>query len=110
MKRLLILTLLLAGCASSLVNRRLEEYHTQLDPILHKATMEQIAAKYGPPHREIVIGKARWWSWHFSYGQTGDIIADGGVGVNQSREQYDNLDIRFDSLGVFQEWKAWVQR
>lgn len=108
--RCLLIAIFLVGCASSQVNRRLDEYKAYFDPRLKIATKEQIAGKFGPPYKESVIGKTTLWQYHLSFGTTGNILTSEGVGVSNRWEQYDDITLQFDSLGILKKWNVRVQR
>ena len=112
--------LLLIGCASMQVNSRLQEYKSKLDPMLGKATKDDIVAMFGMPSRTAQLGNSEAWEYHRSFGVRGGANAytpnpRNPYGVNtyasgQSHEVYDQLTLTFDQNGVFQNWQAYVQR
>lgn len=111
MRTLLIFLLILVGCGSMEVERRLEEYRTYFNPRLNTATKQAVADKYGPPVHDTTVAGKILWRFHFSFGDRGNLLDPSVAPLYDERwKRYDDLFVEFDSTGILRKWKADIHR
>lgn len=113
MKRLPLIPLLVAlACASNqrLVDEQIAEYTATLEPLVGKATREDIARQFGLPIKKETIGESEFWNYRLSLGFIGGSSGGYSYSESSSWEQYDDLTFEFSPDGVMRTWKCYVQR
>ncbi len=116
---LLVVIVLVSGCAAMQAKSQLKNYSDMLNPILGVATKRDITARFGMPTRTASIGNGEVWEFHQSFGIRGGFSSYTPQSPNaygptythgQSREVYDKVTLIFDENGILQNWRAYVQR
>jgi len=115
MSAVALVVLLLASCAQIAADNRVKEYEALLNPMVGTATREDIARQFGAPYDRQSVGSIEIWTYRQSFGARGHAYVSpynqyGTYGTAHSREVYDNLSFTFNSLGILESWRVYVQR
>lgn len=112
MKIIVVLLLtMLAGCAQIRVQKQLEEYEEQFNPLIGVATKENILLDYGIPTRKESLNDIEVWEYRKTRGVQGGAYFNNqtGTAFGGGHEVYDKITFTFKSE-VLHRWKAYVQR
>lgn len=111
MKKLaFVLLFVLSGCTQIAVNNRLNELKESVNPLIGKATQEEMIRMFGLPGREEKIGDMEYWYFKISYGVTGSATPLFGSVYSNARERYDEIILGFNDKGILNSARFYVQR
>jgi len=100
--------LAVAGCAQVAVKRQVKAYENQINPMVGKATREEIALEFGPPDQREQIGQLEIWQYHTFQGYRAATSSSGRV--TRIHERSDHVTFYFDAGGILTRWKVYVTR
>ncbi|MHB8844278.1 MAG: hypothetical protein ACYC7L_05955 [Nitrospirota bacterium] len=110
----MVLLLLVYGCAAMEAQKRLREYEGIFEPMVGKARQADIVHKFGEPLRRDRIGSTELWYYHIPYrdpkGAQGSKGLEGGYAVGSESELFDDITVEFDAKGNLKSWRGYIQR
>lgn len=106
----LLALLIFSGCAQIAVNNRLDELKETLNPLIGKATQEDMVRMFGLPGRKEKIGNTEYWYIKISYGVAGSATPLFGSVYSNAREKYDEIVLGFNDKEILNSARFYVQR
>ncbi len=103
-----LLVLAVSGVSCNLSKQeRQDMYAAQLDPLIGKATRDELAQMYGIPMKKDTVGDSEYWLWRFKARKDAD---DAFIPQKNTFFKHEDLTVGFDVKGVMLNWRVAIPK